>query len=336
MQNILVVNINWLGDAVFSTPVFKALKDNFPKARITCLCVPRIKKVLESCSFIDHLVIYDEQKTHFWPWAKWNFINYLKSQKFDAAFLLHRSVTRGLLVYLAGIPLRIGYCKASWLLTHPIEYQEEGIHRTDLYLQILEGYGLKVTDRTYQLVLNPQDSLQLNELLKNKGIKENEKIIVLHTGGNWELKRWPAVYFAHLIKGIRERFKVKVILSGAQSDLNLCQTINDQAEGQGIIVAGETTLGASLALFKRAQVVVSADSGPLHLAHSIGANVIGIFGPTRPEITGPRGKGKAQVLFKDVGCNKAPCYHLSCLSNLCMQYITVNDVLEAVQEFIHS
>jgi lipopolysaccharide heptosyltransferase II len=333
MNNILVVNINWLGDAVFSTPVFKALKDNFPKSRISCLCVPRVKKVLEFCPFIDEIIVYDEKGAHFWPWQKLFFINELRRRAFDAAFLLHHSVTRGLLVYLAGIPQRIGYCKAKWLMTHPVVFQNENIHRADVYLKVLESYGLKIKDRSYELTLSSKDNKDINELLEAKGINPGEKFIVVHTAGNWDLKRWPASYFAQLIEYVQTKLNVQVILTGAQSDLEYCQMVNEQAQHQGIMLAGETTLGESLALYRRSQVVISSDSGPLHLAHSVGANVIGIFGPTRPEITGPRGIGKAQVFFTDVGCNKSPCYHLNCSNNVCMQAIMVNDVLEAIQKF---
>jgi lipopolysaccharide heptosyltransferase II len=334
MNNILVININWLGDAVFSTPVFKALKDNYPQARIVCLCPPSVKRVLEFCPWVDEIIILDERKTHFWPWAKWSLIRQLRNRRFDAAFLLHRSASRAMIALLAGIPLRIGYCKKEWLLTHPVEFNHEGIHRSDVYLKVVEGYGLKVKDRFCQLTLKAQDSKELNELLWLKGIENYESIIVLHTGGNWELKRWPAPLFSYLIQCISERFKAKVVLSGAQGDREYCLAINEQAGRKGIVVAGETSLGESLALYKRAKVVVSSDSGPLHLAHSVGANVIGIFGPTRSEITGPRGIGKAEILFNDVGCNKAPCYHLSCSNNVCMQSVTVEDVLQTIQKFV--
>jgi heptosyltransferase-1 len=333
MNNILVVNVNWLGDAVFSTPVFKALKDNFPQAKVSCLCAPRVKKVLELCPFIDEIILIDEKKAHFWPWDKWFLIKDLRRRSFDAAFLLHRSTSRALLVYLAGIPKRIGYCKNKQLLTHPVEFQDEGVHRSDIYLKVIESYGLKVKDRMCQLHLNPEDLKELNQLLYFKGVTPQDKIIVLHTAGNWELKRWPASHFARLIETISERFKSKVVLSGAQSDRDYCLSVNEEARHHGIVVAGETTLGESLALYRRAQVVISSDSGPLHLAHSVGANVIGLYGPTRVETTGPRGIGKAEILFNDVGCNKAPCYHLGCLSNVCMQTITVNDVLQSIEKF---
>lgn len=334
MNNILVVNVNWLGDAVFSTPVFKTLKSNFPSARISCFCVPRVKRVLESCPFIDEFIVFDEKVAHFWPWSKWRLINQLRLKSFDIAFLLHRSTTRGLLTFLAKIPLRVGYCKIKAFLTHPIEFNDQDMHRADVYLKVLEDYGLKVQDRTCQLNLNPKDVDSLDALLKGKGLDSNQKIIVLHTSGNWNLKRWPADQFAQLIVNIHERFKIKVVLSGGHADLDYCVSINQQANNLALVLAGETSLGQSLALYCRSEVVVSSDSGPLHLAHSAGCNVIGLFGPTRPEITGPRGMGQARILFNEVGCNKAPCYHLGCFNNLCMQAITQQDVLEAIKKFI--
>ena len=88
-----------------------------------------------------------------------------------------------------------------------------------------------------------------------------------------------------------------------------------------------------MALMKRADCVVSADSGPVHIASSVGTNVIGIFGPTRPEITGPRGSGRAVILQRDVGCNRRPCYNLECPDNICMQAVNVKEVLDAVRQF---
>jgi len=334
MKNILVVNVNWLGDAVFSTPVFKALKDNFPKAQVSCLCVPRVKKVLEFCPFIDEIIVYDEKGEHFWPWGKWSLVGDLRQRSFDAAFLLHRSTTRGLLMYLAGIPQRIGYCKTKALLTHPTDVQNEDIHRRDFYLKVLEDYGLKIKDRACRLNCKPEDIKELDKILQAKKVGESDKFIVLHAAGNWQLKRWPAAYFADLIEGVIKRFNLKVILSGGYGDLEYCQNINEQARHQAIILTGETSLGQSLALYHRAEVMVSSDSGPLHLAHSVGANVVGIYGPTRLEYTGPCGRGKMEVLFKDVGCNKTPCYHLDCNNNICMQSIKTDNVLEAIQKLI--
>jgi len=332
MNNILVVNVNWLGDAVFSIPVFKALKKTYPQARLTCLCVPRVKEVLQYCPYVDKIIIYDERGKHRMPWQKLKLIQYLKREKFDASFLLHRSMTRSLMVYLAGIPLRVGFCKFKSLLTNPIQGKQEDIHRCDYYLKVLEGYGIKVQDRLCELRLKVEDMQSLDSKLSGVGIAPRESFVVLNTGGNWDLKRWSTDSFTLLAKRFVQEFGFKIVLPGADKDRENCQRIAQAVGIKAVVFAGETSLGESLALYKRALAVISADSGPLHLAHSVGADVIGIFGPTRPEITGPRGNGRCQILFKDVGCNKAPCYHLTCTNNLCMQSVTVDDVFQAFRK----
>jgi len=218
------------------------------------------------------------------------------------------------------------------LLTDPIDMKQEDIHRCDHYLKVLEGYGIKVHDRLCELRLKVEDMQNLDAKLSRAGIAPQDSYVVLNTGGNWDLKRWSTDSFAALAKRFDQEFALKVVFSGAGKDREDCQRIANTADIRAVVLAGETSLGESLALFKRSLAVISADSGPLHLAHSVGANVIGIFGPTRPEITGPRGSGRFQILFKDVGCNKAPCYHLACSNNLCMQSVTVDDVAQAFKK----
>lgn len=332
MNKILVVNVNWLGDAVFSSAVFKELKHTYPRARISCLCVPRVRDVLQYCPYVDEMIVYDERGEHRFPWTKLALIAQLRGQRFDAAFLLHRSMTRSLLVFLAGIPLRIGYGKAKGLLTHPVDRDDQEIHRADFYLKVLEGFGIRVHDRTCELRLEARDAASLDLILAKNGIGGKDEFVVVNTGGNWELKRWSAVAFASLARRLWQDLHLRSVFSGAQKDKEACQRIASQAGVDSVVLAGETSLGESLALYKRAAAVISADSGPLHLASSVGADVIAIFGPTRPEITGPRGHGRSQVLFKEIGCNKAPCYHLTCGNNVCMQSVTVDDVCEALKK----
>jgi len=332
MNNILVINVNWLGDAVFSTPVFKALKKTYPQARITCLCVPRVKEVLRYCPYVDKIIVYDERGKHQMPWQKWNLIHYLKKEKFDAAFILHRSMTRALFALMAGIPLRIGYGKTKALLTHPVAMNADNIHRCDYYLKVLEGYGIKVEDRLCELRFKADDMQNLDVKLINAGVGLKESYVVLNTGGNWDLKRWGTDSFIILAKRLNKEFGMKIVFPGSAKDKESCQRIAQAAGIGAVVLAGDTSLGESLALYKRAVAVISADSGPLHLAHSVGADVIGVFGPTRPEITGPRGHGRCQILFKDIGCNKAPCYLLTCTNNLCMQSVTVDDVIQAFKK----
>jgi len=334
MKQILVVNVNWIGDAIFSSPIFKALKNAYPQARISCLAVPRVREILESVPEIDEIIVYDEKGRHWNPFAKLALVWKLRLKRFDAAFLLHRSLTRALLVFLAGIPQRIGYDTKGrgGLLTHIVEPTEEQMHRSDHYLHVIESFGVEVRNRSCQLKTNDEAQTQVQEILRHEGVGTDDYVVVLNPGGNWGLKRWPIENFSQLATGLVHDLNVKVVLAGAAKDMSLVKKMDQAALDEVTDLTGQTNLKQMMALMKRANVVISGDSGPLHIANGVGAEVIGIFGPTRPEITGPRGSGPAHVLQQDVGCNREACYHLMCPDNICMQSITVRDVLETVRQ----
>jgi heptosyltransferase I len=166
--------------------------------------------------------------------------------------------------------------------------------------------------------------------MKARGVSSNDEYIVLNTGGNWDLKQWPKEKFAELARRISLEKNIKVVLPGSADDIDRVKEIEEMSGAPVINIAGETCLPRLAVVFAHAKTVVSADSGPSHLAVSVGARLIALFGPTRPEITGPRGQGEALVLQKDVGCNKAPCYYLECQDNRCMKVIEVEDVLKVL------
>ena len=108
-KRILIVNVNWVGDVLFSTPFIRAVREANPDAYIACLLHPRCTQMLESNPRLNEIIIYDEEGIHKSLLGKWRLIKELKGKKFDAAFLLHRSFTKALITYLAGIKERIGY-----------------------------------------------------------------------------------------------------------------------------------------------------------------------------------------------------------------------------------
>ncbi len=332
MKKILVVNVNWLGDVVFSSPVFRALKVAYPEAQVSCLAVPRVKSVLESIPDVDEVIVYDEKGQHNLPWAKLKMAGDLRRKKFDAVFLLHGSMSRALLTFLAGIPIRVGYAtkRRGIFLTHKVKAPEKPIHRSDHYLRVIESFGVEVKDRSTVLTVLPEAENEMGDILLQRGIFSKDHLIVIHPGGNWDLKRWPKENFVVLINRLVRERQAKVVIIGAGGEVNLAQEITSAVEGFTINLAGATNLKQLLALFKRAQLVISADSGPLHLANSVGANVFAIFGPTRPELTGPRGCGPATILQHDVGCNKQSCYYQECPDNICMKAVTVEEVLSFI------
>ncbi|MDP8212038.1 MAG: lipopolysaccharide heptosyltransferase II [Candidatus Zapsychrus exili] len=334
MKNILVVNVNWIGDVVLSSPIFKALKEQYPNAKVSCLGPPRVKDILECIHGVDSVIVYDEKGAHLSIFSKIKLIYEISSMKFDIVFLLHGSFTRALLVFLAGIPKRVGYGtkKRSMLLTHKVPFLGKDVHRRDYYLNVIESFGVSVRDRATFIKSDEESQSVVNNIFRENNVEKSDFVVVVNVGGNWDLKRWPKNNFSILIDRLIKEYKAKVIMSGSSKDIELTKEICLDLEYRPLILAGKQKLKELIALLEKSDLVISADSGPIHLASSVGVKVVGIFGPTRPEITGPRGNERGVILQRDVGCNREPCYHLDCNDNVCMKAITVEDIIDEVKK----
>ena len=335
MKRILIINVNWVGDVLFSTPLIRSVRKKFPDSYIACLVVPRCRPVLELNPHINEIITYDEDGEHGGFWGKIKLIRTLRAKKFDAAFILHRSFTRALISFASGIKKRIGYGtkKRSFLLTDVVKSQPSEIHKVDYFLNIAEKGGVSVSDRDYDFVFSKLDKERIDEILEAAGVHKNDKLVIINPGGNWDLKRWPKENFIKLADSLAKNLDVKIAISGAGKDRVLGDEIKSAMKEIAVNLCGKTSLGELGALMKRADVVISNDSGPMHVAASMKTPLIALFGPTSSEITGPCGSGKKKVLWKDIGC-KTPCYKLTCIDNRCMKAITPEEVLETVKDML--
>lgn len=361
LKRILIVNVNWRGDVLFSTPFIRALRTNYPQSFIACLVVPRCYEILVNNPHLDELIIYDQDGRHRTLRGKVRFIFELKRRNFDTAFFLHRSFTRRLLAFFAGIPRRIGYLcplghdtrKRGFLLTTKIKPLQGNPHRIDYFLNLAEAVGIKSENRDYEFIISAADQEFADNWLIRQGISEDDFLVIINPGGNWLLKRWPEENFARLADALIKDYGAKIVISGAAKDLKLAQEINVLMKQEAVVSCGQTSLGQLGGILKRANLFISNDSGPLHVALAVSpapsyyeeihgsrksgvgnkrddsAKVIALFGPTSPKITGPAGKGRYVILHKALGCS-IPCYNLNCPDNRCMKAITVEDVLSCL------
>ncbi len=340
-DKILIVNVNWVGDVLFSTPAIRAIRQRYPKAHIACMVVPRCKEVLELNPHLNELIIYNEKDEHRGLAGKLKLISDLKARRFDTVFLFHRSLTRTLMVALSGIKERVGVYtpKRGFLLTKKIEPQEPGLHKVEQFLNIV-GMPLAATEapgsRNMELFISKEDETFSSEFLKSCGIDFGERIMVINPGGNWNLKRWPAEKFAALGDRLAEAYNAKIVITGAEKDIELGNLIYKMMKHKPVVSCGRTTLRQLAAIMKCADIVASNDSGPMHIAVSQGAKTIALFGPTDSKTTGPYGEGRYIVIQKGPpkpGC-KIPCYNLRCEDGACMEAITVEDVMDAAAELL--
>ncbi|MGE5279620.1 MAG: lipopolysaccharide heptosyltransferase II [Deltaproteobacteria bacterium] len=333
-EKIIVVEVNWLGDILFSTPALRALRRDHPRAYIAVLVVPRGKQVLSGNPYIDELIIFDEEKRHRGWRGKWRLVRDLKIRRFTLAYILRPSVSRTLLLWLAGVKRRIGFDrKAPFLLTEAVAPpQDARMHRGDVYYYLVERQKIPAGERFCDFYVAPADRVYIDDFLRLRGCGRGRSFAALHVGGNWEPKRWPKDSFAELVRRLREEYDVQAVISGSVLDDPLAREIADALATKPVIACGQTTLRQLGALFERAAVVVSADSGPLHVAAAVKARVIGLFGPTDPVVTGPLGLGDLAILRPAEMSCAVPCYERACPDNRCMKAITVDQVLEEAEK----
>ncbi|MBI2095484.1 MAG: lipopolysaccharide heptosyltransferase II [Candidatus Omnitrophica bacterium] len=326
-SRLLIINQNWLGDVLFSTPAIRALRKAYPQSFIACLVPARCREVLENNPHLNEVIVYDDRAPVFSP-AFWRLAGRLRRGAFTRAFFFHRSGTKTLLAFAAGIPERYGYGVPGRrrCLTATVPSPAREVHKIDFFLNLLEPLGVPSAGRAPDFFPDPSANAKLQALLNASGIGPGDPYVVAHAGGNWELKRWPADYFVRWIRLFLAKFPWRVVLCGTASEQGISDAIAGGFDSRQVTsLCGRTSLGELALLLRRAKFLLSNDSGPIHLAASQGTPVLGLYGPTSARLTGPVSDGTVRVFQKDVGC-AVPCYFRSCDARVCMEWLSPEEV----------
>lgn len=334
-RRILIFNVNWLGDVLFSTAAIRNVRRNFPESFIACSIPGRCYQILEGNPYLDEIIIFDERTSHRSLKSKLAFIRFLRSKQFDTVILLHRSFSRTFLCRLAGIPERVGHYtrKRSLLLTTKVPaVDRHTLHRIDYYLHIIKGAGFTVQDKHLDLAVSPRDIHFVEDFLNGHCIEPQDSLVVLNPGGNWLSKRWPKEKWAELADRLIGELRVPVVFTGAEKDSALVSQITSLMRHEPVSSCGVFNLKQLAALAARADMFVTADTGPLHIASAMRSKrICALFGPTSAALTGPYPAENAVIIQKDVGC-LIPCYLDRCKDQRCMQAISASEVFDAVKE----
>jgi heptosyltransferase-2 len=257
----------------------------------------------------------------------------LKERNFDLAVILPRSFRSAFHIYLAQIPIRIGYRNEgrSLFLTHGIRRTQEilHVHRVHYYQKLLEPLGKIESPPSPQVYLREEDRRWANQVLMDLGISEGKPVIGMNPGATYGLaKCWYPDRFGELGKKLAEKWQASILLFGKEEERPLVHEIQRHLGVKGIDLSGKTSLLQLAALLERCALLVTNDTGTMHVAAAVGIPVVALFGSTPPPITGPWGDGHV-VVKKDVACS--PCWERVCpTDHRCMELITVDDVEEVV------
>jgi len=333
VRNILVRGTNWVGDAVMTLPTLSAVRQNFPQAKITVLAKPWVEGVYAHCPDVDSTIIFDQQAGFLG--SRYAIIKKLRNQRFDLAILLPNSFDAALITFLAGIPWRVGYNTdgRSWLLTHRAMISKEilRVHQVHYYLGILKAIGCSAESSAPRITICDHQRDKANRYLSVKGYSGQEPLLGFNPGAFFgSAKRWFPDRFAAVADRAAKEWGARCIIFGSTHDLPAAREMASRMETSPILAAGETRLDELPGLLSRCLLLVTNDSGLMHMAAAVGVRVIAIFGSTDPKTTAPYGD-EHTVIRSQVPCS--PCLLRDCpTDHRCMKAISVDDVWQAMVE----
>ena len=275
-MNILIIHTAFIGDIVLSTALVSKIKEKYPDSDIYYLTTPLGKEILKNNPKIKEIIVYDKRGKDKGFRAFISFVRKIRKLKIDVCLTPHRYLRSSILSFLSGAKIRIGYdiASLSFVFNKKIKYDRTK-HEVEKLLSFIDD-----SPNRYELEMYPseKDKIRIDTLLKN--LSENKKIILIAPGSKWFTKRWPEEYFRILIQNLVKRDDLLIVITGGKEereiDLNLDSKVLD--------LRGEISLLELAELIKRAILVVSNDSAPIHITSAFpNTRIVGIFGPTVKE-----------------------------------------------------
>ena len=338
-MNILIVKLSAIGDVIHTLPSLAALRKLYPEASITWAIEDAPSDLISDHPYLDRIIV-----SHRKQWIRdlkkgritrpireiRNFINDLRKQPYDLVIDFHGLIKSAVLVLLSSGKRKLGYDsmqELSGLFLNEKISEDMNKHAVDRYLDFLRYLGTDIKDPEFLIPVSEENINRVDELLQRNDIDKKGRFVAVSPVALWDTKLWADEKFAGLCDCIAEELKVSVVLTGTER--GKLEKIQSLMRAPSVNLGGKTTLRDLAYLYQRSALLVTTDSGPMHLAAAVGTPVVALFGPTDPSRTGPYGK-RHTVIRKGLSCS--PCFLKKCDSMRCMSEITVDEVFQAVKE----
>lgn len=354
----LVRGVNWLGDAVMTTPALRRLRERFPSAHITLLSSDKLGGLWGGHPDLDEVMTFGRGE------GLWSISRRIRRGRFDTAVILPNSPRSALECLLARVPRRVGrrWPWRSWMLTdviadnphavpmrkRPVEEIRSRVasatasrdpdpdpraHQMHHYLDLVAALGADPSPLPPRLVVS---GAEVEAVRQKHGFRPGSAWLGINAGAEYgPAKRWPAERFAAVADAIRKEFDCGIAIFGGLGDVALAGELAEQLKTAAPtvrILAGRTSLRELLAALRCCRVLLTNDTGPMHVAAALSIPVVVPFGSTSPILTGPGlpGDPRHRLVRSNAPC--APCFLRTCPIDLrCLLGITVDQVVAEVR-----
>lgn len=354
INRILIVRLSSMGDIILTLPVVEALKKGLPQSQIFFLCKKKYSSLLLDNPYIDQVVEFDPQENHKGIYDFWKLIKELRGLKLDLILDLHSNLRSFFIRNLIRAKLKIKYNKrwfARFLMVYFKPFKVKSKHTLNCYMESLGKIGIfyesfgKSESKILRFYLNEKDQIWANNFLSENGWDGEKILLGIAPGARWETKSWNKEKFAKVAEILSLKFPLNIVLLGDKIDTAKVEWIREELSGKidtkknlRIIKAIELPLNKVAAVFKMCGVLVTNDSGLMHLASFLKVPVVPIFGPTHPKLGfAPLGHDN-MVMTTNEKCSpcslhgKRKCHRRE---RYCMDKILPEEVAEAASRFLN-
>lgn len=340
--NILIVKTSAIGDVIHTLPALNALRRKYPEAQIDWLVEEAAADLVIGHKAVDTVLVSrrkawvrDLKRGRVLTACKGvaDFVKRLRATEYDLLIDFQGLLKSGIFVGLARAKRKVGFGKGmehaegSYIfLNEPIPPVNMDQHAAIRELLLLKAIGVESEEVVFDLPVGKEQREKVGQLLAAEGIDSAKVLVAINPMTTWETKHWRNERFARVADHLLNR-GMAVVFSGGPQDVRGIEEIRAAMTGKAVSLAGKTTLKDLAALYERVNLLITTDTGPMHLAAAVGTPVVALFGPTAPWRTGPFGSGHI-ILRAEIACS--PCLKKQCeRGHACMEQTTVDQVVRA-------
>ena len=330
-RHILLIKPSSLGDIVHAMPTCAAIRRAYPKARLTWLVKRAWHGLVERIDGVDRVWPVESTLT---GWLSQ--VPLLRAERFDLVVDLQGLFRSAAIGRLSGSSLLVGFANgregSPWFYSKRVPVPQLEMHAVDRYLLVAEAVGAGESGAPeFRFRIPKTDHDEVDRLLSRSGVPSGTSWVAMNVSARWPTKRWPAESFAEVADRLRQDGCGAVVMIGGPEERAEVAAVSAMMKTPAIDLTGATTVGLLPALLSKASLLMTNDSGPMHIAAAVGTPVVALFGPTSAVRTGPYGMGHS-VLTGKVPCS--PCFSRTCHNTQpleCLRTVLPEQVLAAAR-----
>jgi len=339
IESILLIQLGDIGDVVLSIPSIRALRENFPRARLMVAVREKAKELIEDCRWVTGVIPINKNRRGLTQEILYqiDFFSRLREHAIDLAIDLRTGDRGAILAFLTGAPQRVGFYASDgklWrnrIFTHlqKIEYPL-GQYVADYYSSLMAAYNIKTDHVLPDLEISEGKIKDVQQLFHDEHIPTDRAVVAVQPFSLWQYKEWGIENYIQLIDRITTEYRLPVIITGSPDERERAASIATRFGKNVFNLAGKTTIGMFAAVLKACKLFIGVDSAGMHIAAAVGTPTVNIFGPSSPASWAPRGPQHA-VVYKPFPC--VPCRMKGCEGkekSRCLDELSVDEVMSVV------